>query len=147
MLVFTAGFGYSQEKKNGPELTFDESLINENNIIAYDYGTIIQYSEGKCEIKFYNTGNQPLVLSRVRSSCGCTVPNWPRQPILPGKSAVIKVKYDTKKTGPFNKSITVESNASKPVSCRIKGKVITEAEASMPILHNTEGATPSSSNK
>ncbi len=136
-----------QRKTDGPQITFAKELIDEHGVAAYNYGTIVQYSDGKCEVRIYNTGNRPLVLSKVKSSCGCTVPNWPRQPILPGKSAVISVKYNTRKIGSFNKSITIESNAPRSVSCRIKGKVISEAEASMPILQDTDGATPSAKRK
>ncbi len=93
--------------------------------IIHDYGTIIQGSDGKCEFKFVNKGKTPLVLSTVTSSCGCTVPIWPKEPIQPGKSGIIKVKYDTNRMGTFNKSITVISNASNStVILQIKGNVI-----------------------
>ncbi|MCD4665566.1 MAG: DUF1573 domain-containing protein, partial [Bacteroidales bacterium] len=74
--------------------------------------------------KFTNDGKEPLILSNVRSSCGCTVPTWPRQPILPGQSDVIKVKYDTKRVGMINKSVHVYSNAKvATVTLKIKGKI------------------------
>ena len=90
----------------------------------HDYGTIVQGSDGTCEFKFTNKGKLPLVLSNVKASCGCTVPEWPKEPILPGKSSSIKVSYNTNNQGNFNKSITVNSNAlNNTVILQIKGNV------------------------
>jgi len=101
---------------NAPVITFENTV--------HDYGTIPQHADGNCEFKFTNDGKEPLILSNVRSSCGCTVPTWPRQPIMPGQSDVIKVKYDTKRIGIINKSIHVYSNATVPtVSLKITGKI------------------------
>ncbi len=95
---------------------------------THDYGTIEQHANGNCEFKFTNEGKEPLILTNVRSSCGCTVPTWPREPILPGQSKVIKVKYDTKRLGVINKTIHVYSNATTPsVTLRIKGKVVAKS--------------------
>lgn len=89
-----------------------------------DYGTIVQGSDGNCEFTFTNKGNSPLVLSNVKASCGCTVPEWPKEPISPGKTSSIKVKYNTNNQGNFNKSITVNSNAiNNTVILQIKGNV------------------------
>lgn len=91
---------------------------------THDYGTIKKDADGNCEFKFTNTGEKPLMLSNVRASCGCTVPTWPRKPIQPGETGVIKVKYNTASVGAFNKSITVSSNAANErVVLRIKGTV------------------------
>ena len=97
---------------------------------THDYGTIDQHGNGKCEFTFTNKGKEPLILTNVRSSCGCTVPTWPKEPILPGQSKVIKVKYDTKRLGVINKTIHVYSNATTPsVTLRIKGKVVAKANS------------------
>lgn len=99
------------------------------NVLEHDFGTIEKGGDGTFEFVFKNEGSEPLVLNNVRSSCGCTVPQWPREPILGGKKAGIKVKYDTRRLGPFNKSITVYSNAgSTPVVLRIKGNVVDPAQ-------------------
>lgn len=101
----------------GPSIKFE--------VKEHDFGTIEKGGDGTFEFIFKNEGSEPLVLNNVRSSCGCTVPQWPREPILGGKEAGIKVKYDTRRLGPFNKSITVYSNAgTTPVLLRIKGNVI-----------------------
>ena len=109
----------SQEKK--AEIKFDENLI--------DYGEIEYNSDGKRTFKFTNIGEAPLVFNRISSSCGCTVPKKPEQPIKPGESAEIEVEYDTKRIGVFIKAISVSSNAvNSNVVLRIKGGVLEEEE-------------------
>lgn len=96
----------------------------EFNFTEFDYGTIQQGASGTSEFEFTNTGDEPLVLNDVRSSCGCTIPSWPQEPLKKGEKAKITVNYDTKRVGPFTKSITVSSNASNsPVVLKIKGTV------------------------
>ena len=91
---------------------------------VYDYGTIVQGADGNSEFKFTNKGKSPLILSNAKASCGCTVPEWPKDPIAPGKSGIIKVVYNTANIGAFNKSITVSSNAlNSTVILQIKGNV------------------------
>ncbi|MFV8837948.1 DUF1573 domain-containing protein [Salinimicrobium soli] len=90
-----------------------------------DYGEIEKGSDGVRIFEFTNTGNIPLVITDVTSSCGCTIPEKPKDPILPGKTGEIKVKYDTTRVGPIRKTITVYSNADEPAkSIKIKGKVL-----------------------
>ncbi|MFD0964953.1 DUF1573 domain-containing protein [Pseudofulvibacter geojedonensis] len=76
-----------------------------------DYGKIENGSDGIRTFEFTNIGDAPLVISNVKSSCGCTVPKKPTAPIAPGENGVIEVKYDTKRTGFIRKTITVTSNA------------------------------------
>lgn len=90
------------EKVEGPGIKFEKTV--------HDYGTIGQGADGNCEFVFENNGTEPLILSDVRSSCGCTVPSWPREPIMPGKKSSIKVHYDTNRVGGISKSITVSTN-------------------------------------
>ena len=91
-----------------------------------DYGTIEKGADGKRVFTFTNTGDAPLVISKVKSTCGCTVAKKPEKPILPGETGEIVVKYDTKRVNPFRKTITVTSNAKgqETVALMIKGKVI-----------------------
>ncbi|MFM2285368.1 MAG: hypothetical protein RLZZ543_865 [Bacteroidota bacterium] len=74
---------------------------------THDYGTIKNGADGTCEFKFKNTGKEPFTISNARGSCGCTVPEWPKEPIGPGKTGVIKVSYDTKRQGAINKNVTL----------------------------------------
>ncbi len=94
-----------------------------------DYGTIAKGSDGVRVFEFTNTGTAPLVVNKVKSSCGCTIPKRPEAPVLPGKTGQIQVKYDTNRVGPIRKAITVISNADTPTKIlKIKGTV--EAEGS-----------------
>ena len=87
----------------GAEISFDKS--------THDYGQIEKSANGECVFVFTNTGNQPLKISNAKGSCGCTVPQWPREEIAPGATGEIKVRYDTKRVGVINKSVTIQSNA------------------------------------
>ena len=90
-----------------------------------DYGTIEKGADGVRVFEFTNTGDAPLIVSNVTSSCGCTVPKKPDAPIMPGKTGEISVKYDTNRVMPIRKTITVLSNAETPtVALKIKGEVI-----------------------
>lgn len=89
-----------------------------------DYGEIEKGSDGMRVFEFTNTGSAPLIISDVRSSCGCTIPKKPEDPIMPGKTGEIQVKYDTNRVGPIRKAITVTSNADTPTKIlKIKGEV------------------------
>ncbi len=120
---------------NAPEISFEKTV--------HDYGTIVQGSDGTSEFKFTNTGKEPLILSKPQSSCGCTVPTWPQEPILPGKSEVIKVTYNTQSIGPINKSVTILSNAkTNRVVLNIKGNVTAKPATTMPEKTNVQSAVP-----
>lgn len=124
------------DNPNAPVITFEKT--------THDYGTVTKGGDGTCEFKFKNNGIEPLILSNVTSSCGCTVPEWPREPILKGKTASIKVKYDTNRVSPINKTITVLSNAKVPsVQLRIIGNVVEASTgAQMPQNNLNQGAAP-----
>jgi hypothetical protein len=124
-----------QPNPNAPEISFDK--------VVHDYGTIVQGADGTCEFKFTNTGKEPLILSKPQSSCGCTVPTWPQEPILPGKSDVIKVTYNTNNVGPINKTVTVSSNAkTSRVVLSIKGTVNPKPAEQVPVKSNDNGSAP-----
>ncbi len=115
----------------GAEITFEKE--------THDYGKIKQHGNGECVFTFKNTGTEPLLISNSRGSCGCTVPTWPREPIAPGATGTIKVKYDTKRIGAINKSVTIQSNAvnSPTKIIRIKGQVLAPDNAATPIKPTT----------
>jgi hypothetical protein len=90
-----------------------------------DYGTIEQNADGKRVFKFKNVGKSPIIITRAKGSCGCTVPTVPKRPIMPGETAEIGVKYATNRVGAFSKTITLYSNASeKTKMLKVKGKVL-----------------------
>ncbi len=118
LTVFLIGFtSFAQE---GAKIEFKTETIN--------YGTVVKGEDsGIRYFEFTNTGDAPLLITNVRSSCGCTIPSYPKTPIAPGKSDKIEVKYNMAK-GPISKTITVETNAVNipkgVVPLRIKGTVI-----------------------
>lgn len=118
LLLFVAiiGFqGFAQDKK--AKIEFKQ--------VEIDYGKIKKNDDGTRVFEFTNTGDAPLIINKVKSSCGCTIPSKPSQPIMPGKSDKIVVKYNTHRVGPFRKTVTVYSNAmNNVVILKIKGKVI-----------------------
>ena len=118
-LLFLVTNLFSQEKL--AEIKFTETII--------DYGIVENGEDGNRTFVFKNTGNSPLVFTRIFSSCGCTIPKKPDKPVMPGESGEIQVSYDTKRTGIFQKAITVRSNAKTAnVILRIKGEVLPESE-------------------
>jgi hypothetical protein len=90
----------------------------------HDFGTIPQGDPVSCEFTFTNDGDAPLILTDVKASCGCTTPDWPQEPIMPGAKGVIKATYNAAAAGAFDKTITVYSNSSKPeLILKLKGVV------------------------
>lgn len=121
--MFFAVSMYAQQATTAQADSTNKAKIVFENLV-HDYGSITVSSEGTCVFKFKNEGKQPLVLSSVNASCGCTSPSWTREPIKPGETGEIKVKYDTNRIGAFSKSITVNSNAvNTPVVLKINGDV------------------------
>jgi hypothetical protein len=106
----------------GPKIEFKDK---DNTI---DYGKVNKEDDnGVRSFEFTNTGDEPLIISNVQSTCGCTVPSKPTEPIAPGKTGKIEVKYNMN-PGPIRKTITVETNAVNAeegrVVLKIKGEVI-----------------------
>lgn len=92
---------------------------------VHDFGTVPEGPAAAYEFKFVNTGKEPLVLTNVVASCGCTTPKWSKEPVASGKSGSIFVSFDTNgRIGGFNKAVTISSNSKTPVKVLyIKGVV------------------------
>lgn len=119
IIALIAFIGLVQQANAQAKIEFKTDVI--------DYGEIAKGSDGVRTFEFTNTGDAPLIISNVKSSCGCTVPSKPDGPVAPGESSTIEVKYDTKRVGPIRKTVTVYSNADQPiVSLKIKGKILAE---------------------
>lgn len=118
----------------GPEITFKKDV--------HDFGKVKQNGNATTEFVFTNTGTAPLIISNAKGSCGCTVPTWPREPIAPGAKAVIKVKYDSKRVGPINKSVTITSNAGNTPTkvIRITGEILAAPKDATAPVNKTGGA-------
>jgi hypothetical protein len=122
----------AQPLTGGPQISVDKEV--------HDYGTIKQGANGACEFAITNTGSEPLIISNAKGSCGCTVPEWPKEPIMPGQTANMTVRYDTKRVGTINKSVTITSNAADKSNLvvRIKGNVLaSENTGDMPVKQST----------
>jgi hypothetical protein len=106
---------------NGPIMTFESLTV--------DYGVIDRNSEPLRVAKFTNTGTEPLIIKNARGSCGCTVPEWPKEPIMPGETAQIEIRYSTNRIGKFNKKVTLTTNVvGDPIVLTVKGEVLKEKE-------------------
>lgn len=120
-------FAVSAMAQTGPKIEFKEETI--------DYGTVTKGEDNGLRVfEFKNIGDAPLIINDVKSSCGCTVPTKPQEPIMPGKTGKIEVQYNMN-PGPISKTITVQSNAvnkdSGIIPLRIKGNVIIKEEVNL----------------
>ncbi|MDG1253057.1 MAG: DUF1573 domain-containing protein [Schleiferiaceae bacterium] len=119
---------------NAANITFENKTI--------DYGKLEKDANGEREFTFKNNGKEPLIISNCVGSCGCTVPQWPRTPIAPGATAAIKVKYDTRRVGRFQKTVTVQSNAANATEVlTIKGEILAPAAANTTPVNTTTGTS------
>jgi hypothetical protein len=124
LFVGLLSFSINAQEEKIAKIEFESDTI--------DYGTIEKGADGVRTFKFKNTGDAPLIITKVKSSCGCTVPEKPEAPILPGDTGEIKVKYDTERVMPIRKTITVTSNAETPtVALKIKGLVVEAGDKSL----------------
>mgnify|MGYP003343831275 FL=1 len=95
---------------------------------SHSFGNIIEGQIARYDFRFVNTGTEPLILSNVSASCGCTSPKWPREAIEPGKSAIVTAEYNSQgRPGTFTKSIFVKSNGG-DLTLTISGNVVKEPE-------------------
>lgn len=117
ILISFSSVAMTAQEKN-PMINFEKETI--------DYGDISKGSEGTRTFIFENTGTAPLLIKGVRSSCGCTIPKKPEGPIAPGERSEIVVRYDTKRVGPFRKTITVSTNQEDNpiIALKLKGIVL-----------------------
>ena len=134
--IFSGINSFAQEKKvlnnigndndNQASFKFEKDEI--------DFGTIEQGESTTHEFKFTNTGSEPLIISKAEGSCGCTVPIFPKEPIMKNQSATIKVTFNsTGKFGIQDKTVTITSNAKQnPMIIHIKGTVLKQAEQPSP---------------
>lgn len=135
IMLLMAGVAKAQDNKTplGPQIEFEK--------VVHDYGDVPYNGNGECEFRFTNTGTEPLLVQKPKSSCGCTIPSWPNEPILPGETEAIKVTYRTNRAGNINKTVTVTSNAvnNPTVVLRIKGRVLDQSSEALPEKKNDFG--------
>ena len=115
-----------ERKEGGPIMEFESKTV--------DYGTIQRHGEPLRTLSFTNVGEEPLIIKNAKGSCGCTVPTWPKEPIMPGESSVIEVRYATNRVGKINKTIKITTNeGTKPHVLKVIGHILDdETEESVP---------------
>lgn len=114
--LYTINYAQTANNKNLPEMTF--------KAMEKDFGTVKQGSDVSFDFVFKNTGKADIVITNVQASCGCTTPEWTKQPVQKKKEGTIKVRYDSNRLGAFTKTITVTSNAkNSPLVLTIKGNI------------------------
>lgn len=92
--------------------------------VKHDFATVSYKKEATCAFEFSNSGKTMLIINEVKTSCGCTVPEWPKEPVRPGEKGIIKIKYDAAFPGVFHKTVEVFYNgAGSPAKLEIKGEV------------------------
>ncbi|MEN8901329.1 MAG: DUF1573 domain-containing protein [Nonlabens sp.] len=127
LFLFTGIFSNSIVGQNNSSLDPITTIEFESTII--DFGKIAKGSDGVRSFIFKNTGNYPLKIYQIYSSCNCDIVSKPEEPVAPGATGVIKVKYDTQKVGPIVKTITGNANLkNKLFTLRLKGEVLTKSE-------------------
>ena len=125
LILFSFSMIFAQDEgnkgKKQAQMTFEYT--------DHDFGTMEQGSDVSCEFIYKNTGKVPLIINNVRKSCGCTTPEWSKEPLGKRKKGTIGVKYDSNRMGHFRKTITVYSNAeNSPVVISIQGSIIKKEE-------------------
>ncbi|HEX5624905.1 MAG TPA: DUF1573 domain-containing protein [Saprospiraceae bacterium] len=134
VMVFCVGYAVAQTapasnatpaKTGGPHLEWESTIV--------DYGDIKKGSDPVRRAVFFNKGTEPLVIKSARGSCGCTVPTWPKDPIMPGEKGVIEIRYDTQRVGPINKTVSVSTNeGDEETRITIKGNISADEEQTLP---------------
>jgi hypothetical protein len=119
--------GFATFAQNGPKIEFKSDTV--------DYGTTTKEEDSGLRVfEFTNTGNADLIITDVKSTCGCTVPSKPKDPIKPGQAGKIEVKYNMH-PGPIRKTITVQSNAVNypdgTIALKLKGEVVEKGKVNV----------------
>ena len=110
----------AQENKGPQKLKFTDT--------NFDFGSKPQGKPVNTEFEFTNAGTDPLVLETVTASCGCTTPEWTKEPVMPGKKGVIKVQYNMAREGSFNKTITVTTKDAETQLLTITGNAVAQKQ-------------------
>ncbi len=121
ILLLSGACGSNEEAEEKNAQAYAE-IEFENKV--FDFGTLTYDSDGRCYFEFTNVSKTPLIINTVRTTCGCTRPEWPENPVPPGESGRIGISYNTRISGTFHKGITVYSNTlDSPSKLYVKGKV------------------------
>jgi hypothetical protein len=112
-------------KSGGPKMVFENTTV--------DYGEIKKGADPVRKAVFTNKGTEPLIVKNARGSCGCTVPTWPKEPIMPGETGVIEIRYDTQRVGSINKTVSIQTNeGEEEIRLFVKGNITEDHEENVP---------------
>ena len=115
----------AQASTKGPKIVFETNTV--------DFGEILKGSDRVRKAVFTNKGTEPLIVKTARGSCGCTVPTWPKEPIMPGEKGTIEINYDTQRVGPINKTVRIQTNeGEEEITLYIKGNISDTKEETLP---------------
>ncbi len=133
LILFVGIFAVSVSGQTKEEIKKDfTGPVFEFETEVMDYGEIAHNSDGNRVFKFKNIGKAPLIITQVKGSCGCTVPTKPEEPIMPGETGEINVKYATNRIGPFSKTVTISSNAFEGTKVlKVKGRVLEDKNSDL----------------
>ncbi len=139
LLAFFAFGAFAQAQDTTPAATTPASkAVMTFKVTTIDYGNIEKGADPLRKFEFTNTGTEPLIIKNAKGSCGCTVPKWPTEPIMPGETSNIEVRYDTQRVGPFTKTVTLTTNEAVDTKMlTIKGEV--KAAPETPSVPNSNG--------
>jgi len=135
-LILGLSFSFGQTTVKEPNGSIDSTKLSELTFeyTEYDFGTLMKGTDCAVEFVFRNTGKADLIITNVKTSCGCTTPTYTQEPVKKKETGVITVRYDSNRVGTFNKTITITSNAkNSPVVISIKGQIV-----ETPVNTNTE---------
>jgi hypothetical protein len=124
-LIFASLFSFAalaQDGAKGPTDPTQASFSKFDHKI-HNFGIVEYAGDGTCKFNFSNTGKEPLIIKNVKTSCGCTTPNYSKEPVQPNGEGFVTAKYDTKRVGGFQKTLTVIFMDDSQVSLTIKGNV------------------------
>ncbi len=125
-LTFTFNL-QAQQAVESPKVTTELQFVEQ----TFNWGEILQGETVQNVFEFTNTGTEPLIISNAKGSCGCTVPRWPTVPVMPGETASLLVRFDSKnKKGMQSKRVSITANTEPAITyLTIKGKILTKVEA------------------
>ena len=135
--TFLLGFFLLSFGAVNAQTSISPTPVSNTDLIAwstetYEFGSIAQAVPATAEFVLTNEGKQPIIITDVKKTCGCTVPAYSDEPIMPGESSTIKATYNAKKAGPFTKTIKVYTTLSdQPILLKLKGEVEKKEEAAV----------------
>ena len=133
-IMLLAGIAFSQEKvvkkaSATPTETQNEKVEKRSSIVfdklVHDFGSLEKGGDASCVFTFKNISKKPVTLTNVKTSCGCTAADWPKEPVAKKKKGTIKVKYDSNRVGKFTKTIKVYIDGEEnPIQLEIRGTIL-----------------------